>query len=182
VILALRLFAPLLVGLAVHGLCIRTGALRALTRPIDGGSTLRGRRLFGENKTWRGVVAVAAGMSLGYALQAAAGRFSGTPLAGTARAALVGFLVGAVAMLAELPNSLLKRQLGIAPGTQASGLRGAVFHVLDQVDLALGAWLVLVWFVPISVSTVLWSLVFLALAHPLVSLAGFALGMRASWR
>jgi CDP-2,3-bis-(O-geranylgeranyl)-sn-glycerol synthase len=181
-LLAVKLFAPLLVGLAVHGLCIRAGALRAWTRPIDGGRTLRGHRLFGENKTWRGLVAVAAGTSLGYAVQAAAGGFAGTALAPTAVAALVGFLVGAAAMAAELPNSLLKRQLGIAPGRQAAGPPGLLFHVLDQLDLAVGAWLVLVWFVPVSVAAVLWSLVFLVVVHPLVSLAGFAMGMRTSWR
>lgn len=181
-LLALKLFAPLLLGLAVHGLCIRTGALRGLTRPIDAGHTFRGRRLFGGNKTYRGVLAVALGTDLGYVLQSASGGFSGTPLRATGTAALCGLLMGAGAMLAELPNSFLKRQLGIAPGTQASGVRGAVFHVLDQVDLALGAWLVLVWFVPVTPATVLWSLVFLVLAHPLVSLAGFGLGMRTSWR
>lgn len=181
-LLALKLFAPLLLGLAVHGLCIRTGALKGLTRPIDAGGTFRGRRLFGENKTYRGVVAVALGTGLGYALQSARGGFVGTPLHATGTAVLCGLLMGAGAMLAELPNSFLKRQLGIAPGTQPSGARGALFHVLDQVDLALGAWLVLAWFVPVTLATVLWSLVFLVLAHPLVSLAGFGLGMRTSWR
>jgi hypothetical protein len=181
-LLAVRLFAPLLVGLAVHGLCIRAGALRGLMRPIDGGRRLRGHRLFGDNKTWRGLLAVAAGTSLGYAVQAASGGFAGSPLAPTAVAALVGLLTGAAAMAAELPNSLLKRQLGIAPGRQAAGARGLLFHVLDQLDLAAGAWLVLLWFVPVSVATVLWSLAFLVVVHPFVSLAGFAMGMRTSWR
>ena len=38
-------------------------------------------------------------------------------------------------MLAELPNSLLKRRMRIAPGAQTGGIRGVAFHVLDQIDL-----------------------------------------------
>jgi len=57
--------------------------------------------------------------------------------------ALIGFLVGAAAMAAELPKSFLKRRLGIAPGAQASGIRGLVFHVTDQTDVVFGAWAVL---------------------------------------
>ena len=54
--------------------------------------------------------------------------------------ALLGLLVGAGAMLAELPNSFLKRRMGIAPGAQAGGIRGVAFHVLDQIDVVFGAW------------------------------------------
>ena len=57
--------------------------------------------------------------------------------------ALIGFLVGAAAMAAELPNSFLKRRLGISPGAQASGIRGLVFHIADQIDVVFGAWAVL---------------------------------------
>ena len=52
---------------------------------------------------------------------------------GSAR--LAGF---AAAMAAELPNSFLKRRVGIPPGAQANGMRGMAFHVLDQVDVGAG--------------------------------------------
>ncbi len=42
------LAAPLFVGFALHGLCIRRGALRGLAVPIA-------RDWFGANKTYRGV-------------------------------------------------------------------------------------------------------------------------------
>jgi hypothetical protein len=54
-----------------------------------------------------------------------------------------GVLVGRGGHGAELPNSFLKRQLDVAPGRQATGLAGAFFHVLDQIDVTAGAWLVL---------------------------------------
>jgi|SRR5262245_55383124 len=61
--------SPLLVGLAFHGLCIRFGWLVGLARPIDAGATLRDRPLFGPNKTYRGVIAVALGTAGGVGLQ-----------------------------------------------------------------------------------------------------------------
>ena len=51
--LALPIIAAGLVHLAVMKLDLLPG-LRRL--PIDGGLTFRGRRLFGDNKTWRGAV------------------------------------------------------------------------------------------------------------------------------
>jgi len=55
------LFLPLLVGLALHGFCIKYDALAFLYRPIDRGRKFRGKRIFGDNKTYRGVVVVSLG-------------------------------------------------------------------------------------------------------------------------
>jgi CDP-2,3-bis-(O-geranylgeranyl)-sn-glycerol synthase len=163
------LFTPLLVGFALNGVCIKTGLLRALARPVDGGARWRGRRLFGDNKTYRGVVVVALGTGLGFL--ALHGKWFG-----------LGVLVGTAAMLAELPNSFCKRQLAIAPGGQASGAAGALFHVLDQVDVVAGAWLVLWLVVPPTVGLVLASLGFVFVTHQILTVVGYALGMRATWR
>jgi hypothetical protein len=50
---------PLFVGFAAHGVCIRIGLLRGLAAPIH-------TPLFGANKTYRGVVAVAPGDGSGF--------------------------------------------------------------------------------------------------------------------
>ena len=166
---AVRLFSPLLLGFVCHGLCIKAGFLASLARPLDRGACLRGRRLFGENKTWRGLVVVALGTGLGFA---AMGRL---PFA-------TGVLVGAAAMAAELPNSLVKRQLDIAPGAQAGGLTAVVFHVIDQVDVVAGAWVVLAFVVRPTASLVLASVAFVFIAHQALTALGYVLGMRATWR
>lgn len=57
--LVASLFGPLFVGLIFHGLCIKFGWLRSLAVPIDRKTLLRGRPLFGANKTYRGIIAVA---------------------------------------------------------------------------------------------------------------------------
>ena len=179
--------APLLLGLAVHGLCIKFGWLSWLARPIDAGVTLRGRRLFGANKTYRGVVAVALGTAAGFALQALLHRVGVGHSAElldyrSPAVAALGCAVGAAAMLSELPNSVLKRQFGIAPGAAGSGSVGVVFYLLDQTDMLLGVWIVLGLAVEVTASRVLWSVVFLFVAHQLLTLVGYQLGMRATVR
>jgi hypothetical protein len=60
------LFAPLLVSAALVALVIYFDVWPRLYRPIDAGRCFRGKRLFGDHKTWRGVVveASAAGLAL----------------------------------------------------------------------------------------------------------------------
>jgi hypothetical protein len=179
------LVAPLVGGFILHGVCIRFGLFRALARPIDGGAKLRGRRLFGDNKTYRGLVCVALGTAIACALFGWPGQSipeAGARAAGAARAGLWGALLGGAAMIAELPNSLLKRQWAIAPGEQASGLKGAAFHVLDQLDVLVGAWLVLSLLVSITWQRVLGSAIFMYVAHQVITAAGYLLGMRATAR
>ena len=167
------LIAPLFVGLLAHGLCIRFGMLRALAVPIE-------REWFGQSKTYRGIVCVASGTAVGFALLDP--KLLPFVDAGPARRVLAGAVVGGAAMLAELPNSFLKRRAGIPPGEQASGIRGLVFHVLDQVDLVFGAWAALAWLVRVTPSRFLGSLITMYVGHQVVSLVGYQLGMRKTAR
>ncbi|MGH7455185.1 MAG: CDP-archaeol synthase [bacterium] len=179
---------PLLVGLTFHGFCMKFKWLTFLARPIDGGRAFRGRRLFGSNKTYRGVIAVGLGTALGFGIQTIVlhqitsihhlelidfPRLNWFPL---------GFAMGTAAMLSELPNSFIKRQLGIAPGMVANGLVGVLFYIIDQVDMLLGVWLVLSFAVEVTLTRILWSIVFLFLAHQIITLAGYAFGMRDTMR
>jgi CDP-diglyceride synthetase len=176
------LLSPLLVGLALHGVCIKFGWLRSLARPIDAGATLRGKPLFGANKTYRGLVAVALGTGAGFALEAAVGNPGELQNYHSLGITSVGLAMGAAAMLSELPNSLLKRQFGIAPGKAGGGIAGAVFYVLDQIDMLVGIWIVLGFVVTVTAVRVLWSVVFLFVAHQVFTVVGFSLGMRATAR
>ena len=182
--LVARLFGPLFIGLVFHGFCIRFGWLRSLAVPIDRGARLRGRPLFGANKTVRGVVAVALGSAAGYALQSAAPGLQPRPFRGipTLGVAAIGFALGAAAMLSELLNSLLKRQLDIAPGASARGHKAIFFYVFDQVDFLLGAWLVAWPWVSPTPPRVLWSILFVVFVHQVISSLGALLGMRTSAR
>jgi CDP-archaeol synthase len=94
----------------------------------------------------------------------------------------LGFALGAAAMLSELPNSVLKRQLGIATGASGSGIVGSFFYVLDQIDMLVGLWVVLALVIGVTALRVLWSVVFLFTTHQMVTVVGYRLGIRVTPR
>ncbi len=176
---ALRVVGALAFGFLGSGLTLKFHLIPALAVPIDRGRTLRGLPLFGANKTWRGIVAVGVGTAVGTTVEAVFGLW---PEVGV-WSPLLGFAMGAAGMLAELPNSLLKRQAGVAPGTQTSGAAGAFFHVLDQVDLLAGAWFVVALTLgPPPLAALGWSVLVMYVVHQAVSVVGWSLGMRKTAR
>jgi hypothetical protein len=182
--LVASLFGPLFVGLVFHGLCIKFGWLRLLAVPIGGRVVFRGRPLFGANKTYRGVFAVALGSAAGYSLQRLAPQLQPPAFhaLSTFGVASLGFTLGAAAMLSELLNSFLKRQLDIAPGAPGRGPAALFFYIFDQVDFLLGAWLIAWRWVAPTLPRVLWSILFVLVVHQIISALGAVLGMRASAR
>ena len=58
------LFLPFLGSALLHAPVLRFDLLPVLKRPIDGGCTLNGVRLLGDNKTWRGAVVMTLGVVL----------------------------------------------------------------------------------------------------------------------
>jgi CDP-2,3-bis-(O-geranylgeranyl)-sn-glycerol synthase len=179
-----QLFAPLGLGSLFHGLTSYFGWFPGLLRPIDGGLRLGGTPLFGASKTWRGVLTVAAGTSLGYSLAALGTGLTIPELEGRSPAitSLFGFGFGAGAMLGELPNSFIKRRLGWASGTSPRGLAGALAYVIDQVDLVGGCWIVTVFVAQITVPRFVISLVFVFVFHQLITVLVYLAGIRTSLR
>jgi CDP-diglyceride synthetase len=183
------LLLPLLGGALLHGLCMKYGWLGWLARPIDGGRSLGKRPLFGRSKTWRGPVTVAAGAAAVWALQQRV-LHGIEPVAAielvdfaTLPGCWFGAALGAAAELAELPNSFVKRRLGIEPGATARGrLAGVVFYVWDQLDLLVGYWLVLSLVVPATPLRLVVSAAVVGGIHPLLTLVGYLLGMRPTAR
>ena len=181
----LYLFAPLIVASMLAGIVLRFDLLRSLRRPLDAGKTFHGRRLFGDHKTWRGVVVSVVGCVISTAVQKyVLGDHAGALALVDYRSVNVivfGASMGGGAMLGELPNSFAKRQLGIDPGKAGSGLVGVIFYVWDQVDL-LSCWLFLFCWVRLTFPLIAVSLVMALALHPLVALIGFLVGARESAR
>ena len=147
----LYLILPLLVAGAVHAPVIKKNLLSGLARPLDFGRSFRGTRVFGENKTWRGVLlmstvalAVALAQSLLYPYEPFRS-ISIVDYSETSWLAL-GLALGLSYSLSELPNSFLKRRLGIPPGG-VSRSRAAVQYVVDQADSAVGGTIALALFI-----------------------------------
>jgi CDP-2,3-bis-(O-geranylgeranyl)-sn-glycerol synthase len=141
-------------------------------RPIDGGRTWRGARVFGDGKTWRGTVGgILAGVLLAIVLSAAS-----NPLARRLGVPLLTFpWLGAVALptgalLGDVAASFLKRRLDRE--------RGAAVPGLDQLDFVVGALLLTAivqprWFRDVFEPPVL---VVILVATPLLHVATNVLG------
>jgi CDP-2,3-bis-(O-geranylgeranyl)-sn-glycerol synthase len=140
---AVWLTSPILLAGIVHVAVITLDLAPWLARPIDAGRSWRGRRLLGSNKTWRGFVVMPAASAITVAAQQALAsrsrRLAGlVPLRrGAPPAWIAGAICGAAYVVAELPNSFVKRRLGIAPGTSAPRAR-ALQYVVDQFDSVVG--------------------------------------------
>ena len=144
----------------LHMIVVKLDLAPRLKRPLDGGRMFRGRPVFGPNKTWRGLMFMVVAAGLVGALQGAA--FGGWaarsgvacmefrlvggdgPSGYAAGYGVVNLVFGLGYALGELPNSFVKRRLGVTPGKTARGRMGAVMFVVDQADsvvapLVLGA-------------------------------------------
>jgi CDP-2,3-bis-(O-geranylgeranyl)-sn-glycerol synthase len=183
---ALYLFAPLIVSAALAGIVLRYDWLPGLNRPLDGRATFRGQRVFGDGKTWRGALIAIGGSSLSVALQRALQESLPRAIQVVDYSAIppiaFGASLGLGAILGELPNSLVKRQLRIPRGETTHGFLGVVFYVWDQVDTLIGAWPLLgLWFTP-SVPLVIMSFALTLGLHPLIAWLGYLAGARRSAR
>jgi CDP-2,3-bis-(O-geranylgeranyl)-sn-glycerol synthase len=183
---ALYLFSPLLIAAGLAAIVMRRDGLSFLNRPIDGGARLRGKRWLGDGKTWRGVVLAVVGCCLGTAVQRAAASTLPDALQVVDYAAIdalgFGAALGLGAVLGELPNSFVKRRLGIPRGETAQGPLAVLFYVWDQVDTLLGAWpLASIWLEPRPLLVVM-SMVLVLTVHPAVAWVGYHVGARSSAR
>jgi CDP-2,3-bis-(O-geranylgeranyl)-sn-glycerol synthase len=154
--------------------------------PIDAGMHWRGKRIFGDNKTVAGFVAMVPASGAAFALLGlsrdllpawlGAGIWPLAPVELFALGCWAGFWF----MAGELPNSFVKRRLGVAPGAvPAQGLRRLVCLVIDRLDSIVALLIALSVLVPLSWVT--WLLVLLAgpLVHFGFSAALYFSGVKA---
>ena len=158
---------------------------RRFATPIDRGASWRGQRIFGNHKTWRGLMAMPLSAAMVFALAAQFREYLPTGLAvgiwarAPSELALVGLACGLAFMLAELPNSFLKRRLGISPGAVAphKGLR-VLFLFIDRIDSTLGVLIVLSVLLPVNGMTWIWALLLGAGLHWIFSYWLFLLRLK----
>lgn len=174
------LFLPLVGSFLAHLPVLRLDWFKGLKRPVDGGATLRSRRLFGDNKTWRGMIVMGAGVWVATGLLARwPWYWSKLPVElTTAGPAAVGLLLALGTVLGELPGSFIKRQLDIAPGAQRRSGVGMLISMWDQGDFVPGIAVLLIplWVMPLR--QIALSFVAVSVLHLAISGAGYALGVR----
>lgn len=167
---------PLILSGVMHMLVVRRNWFAALRRPIH-------ERLFGANKTWRGVVVMPLGAMLGTAVASwqqslLVEPHAIRPLAGV-HWAVLGFFLGLAYVLFELPNSWLKRRLGAPPGQRPVAYR-PYFVLLDHSDSVTGCVLVYAWLTRAPAASVLASALSGPLIHLLVNAGLYLVGIRRS--
>jgi hypothetical protein len=172
---ALWLQIPIVFGGVVHMIAVRDNWLPALRRPVA-------LSLFGANKTWRGMLLMPTLSAVGALLiwwpdhywQQLGGS---SPFAGSSLW-LAGAGAGLGYVLAELPNSWIKRRLGIAAGDTPERHR-ALFLAMDQLDSAIGAALAYLLLPGISLTLALCYVLTFPLVALLVKRLLFLTGLKA---
>jgi hypothetical protein len=176
---------PLMLGGITHVAMIKRNALPSLARlRLDCGMKLRDRDLFGANKTVRGAVVMIcatifwtivldglqAVLNLGTDL-----RYIPIDRLGSVS---LGFLFGSAYIVGELPNSLVKRQLNIHPGSAASGPLQKLFWLVDQVDSTVAVLVVLCFVKRPNPEVYLFVIAFTVVLHPIIATLMVALGLK----
>ncbi len=180
--------APVIIAGILNMVWCTTSLAPKLNRPLDNRAVLRdGRRVFGDNKTWKGLLGMVVLGAVAFVLWSLL--VQGTSLvqwdlfhqrhaATLAYDAFAGALLGLAYALFELPNSFLKRRLAIAPGKESAGPRKWLFIVLDQIDSVVGVAVVLAILASISALFFLGLILVGGITHILLNMALFAVGLR----
>lgn len=132
-VMALFLIWPIIIGGVLHMIVVSKDAFAFLKIPINKG-------LFGENKTLRGFVVVPLFTVIGFAtllpLEHVASLNNYTGFFKDYNFFYIGAVCGLLYVVAELPNSFLKRRMGVAPGETPDKFK-SLFILIDQLDSAL---------------------------------------------
>lgn len=151
--------------------------LKSFDAPIDNGRTFRGKAIFGPHKTWRGLISgmVVATCILWVQQQCVAHTTWGSSIAGgvdyqALPVLILGPLFAIGALGGDVIESFLKRQRGIASGRS--------WVPFDQLDYIIGAIIISLLFVRLSLMSYVWMIVLWFLAHLLASYVGWRIGLK----
>lgn len=178
-IFAIWFFIPAGVANAAPIIAAKIPGLSKLTAPLDFNIMFRGKRFFGEHKTWRGlIVGIIAAIAVVYLQQLinqqvflefipvnAEEYLFNSPV-------LLGFLFGFGALMGDAIESFFKRQKPIAPGK--------AWFPFDQIDYIIGGCLATAALVQLSYAQYLTVFIVWFLMHLLFSYIGYLLNLKRS--
>lgn len=123
--IALNLYIPLIITNFLHMIVVKKNLFSFLKIPIN-------NKLFGKNKTYRGLFFMGISTSIVYGIYwvLVQGRFE-------IQFFLIGLTLGLTYIFFELPNSFLKRMMGIGPG-QKPTTNKLFYTLLDKMDSTFG--------------------------------------------
>lgn len=124
---ALLFFWPAAVGNVSPMFAARIPWIRRFNTPLDLGKHYKDKRIFGANKTWRGLIA---GTIMGGITSILISYYFVPNSADAWYTFLVGAALGSGALVGDAVESFFKRQRGIAPGKS--------WFPFDQIDYIIG--------------------------------------------
>ena len=156
----LAIILPLfLAGVLHHFFVIKYNLCSILAVPLD-----QGRNVFGNNKTWRGIIVMTVLSGGLFWMESFI-----FPLEFKVSVFIGGCFLGVGYSLGELPNSFLKRRLKISPGQLPEGKIKILFLILDHTDSVLGCLLMLFWIYDLNFALTISLLIFGGVLHFLVN-------------
>ncbi len=179
---------PVILAGVCNMIFVKLPVLDCLKKPMDNGMVYRdGKRLFGANKTWKGfwgmVFFTGFWMWCLGSLDALSPWVRGLSLIcyeeiPPAWQWFYGALWGLGYVVFELPNSYVKRRIGIPPGQNAKGLKGYIFMFVDQADSVLGCMVFMLFFYVPTVSEALAIFVAGVVIHYVINIMLFVVGLK----
>ena len=152
---------PAIIAGVLNMIWCKSAILKRIQTPIDAGKNfIDGKRIFGDNKTWKGL--------FGYILFNIIATILWGAICNIVNLnsynffyvqyensffynLLIGLLLGIAYSIFELPNSFIKRRIGIESGKTAKGLKKYFFVFLDQADSIFGCCLVVCFFYKMTI-------------------------------
>ncbi|WP_223548461.1 CDP-archaeol synthase [Aestuariivivens sp. NBU2969] len=137
-------FFPLVLGNVLHMIIVKRNWFKIIAIPIS-------KKLLGNSKTYRGIIVLPILTGL---LALLSSYWFGPFEVSLANDAFVGFGLGLAYILAELPNSYIKRRLGIANGEQSKKCKYLQYFT-DKADSLIGVLVFYFFVTTVSFGTIL---------------------------
>ena len=180
---------PVIIAGILNMIWVKTSLLSTLAKPMDSGHKLADRRrLFGDNKTWKGfwgmVFFTAISTCTFHTLSLVFGQLQSLSIIPYSEfiwpweSLFFGAIWGLAYVVFELPNSYIKRRLDIRPGENASGLKGAIFILVDQADSVIGCVLVMPLFCEINLQEAMTIIMVATLLHLFINFLLYLVGLK----
>lgn len=183
----ITLIPPILAGI-VNMIWCKIGVLKTLSVPMDFNKNfIDGKRIFGDNKTWKGFIgyilfniifAVIWGLICNISNINHLNYFYVNNDNNLVFNLLIGLLLGLGYGLFELPNSFIKRRIGIKEGKGATGVSKVIFTFIDQADSVIGCALVVWLFYNLGIKLFLLYIVIGAGTHIIINMMLYFLKLR----
>ena len=180
-ILELLLVAsPVILAAIFHMVVVRYNWASATTYPLDHKLSFRSKRIFGDNKTYRGVIVmIVASVAFTYLyafIVSVSTAVSELNLLDFDKYSpiIYGILYGLGYVIGELPNSFAKRQLGISEGKSTSFIQ----RLIDQLDSVMVILLLLLAFSNFTWKHFWFGIIFYGFLHLAINYLLYLLNLR----